>query len=238
MNLLELRLKFRQLSGRYDLVNEDGSDNGADFFINEGIKYLDRLNETKKSWASYFKIIQPGLFSATIPHCRAIKEVWATTTQDGRWKLKKVPLQKIMEGYLIPSRNNGTPLYYSPCLTRYIPENATVTDMEAFAGYVEIPSGNAHDYNAIVLNVPTDKQLMLNIIGLFYSKKLIKDTDENYWSVSHPMLLYMSAMRQLEITQRNTQGVSDWDNAIRIEMQQLDFDLVDELIAEADQMEG
>ena len=83
MNLLQLRVKFREISGRFDLVNDDGSDNGADFFINEGRKYLDRLDETQKSWASCFRWLEIGKFSVSFPYCRAIKEV-NTELQIGR----------------------------------------------------------------------------------------------------------------------------------------------------------
>lgn len=241
MNLLQMRTKFRELSGRFDLVNADFSDNGADFFINEGRKFLDRLDETQKSWAQCFRILSIGQFSATFPHCRAIKEVWAASAGEGRWQLEKVNLQYLISEYLtgLPtSRANAVPIYYSPCITRYIPEDATVEDLEAFLGYVEIPSGNAHGYNAILINVPTDEQLMVDIRGLFYSHELIEDTDTNYWSEVHPMLLYMSAMRYVEVVSRNTQGVNDWRNSIVTDMQQLGFDLVEELIAEVDQMEG
>ena len=225
----------------FDLVNADFSDNGADFFINEGRKYLDRLDETQKSWASCFRILSPGRFSVSFPHCRAIKEIWVANAGVGRWQLEKVKLQDLIEGYLtgLPSsRTTGTPLYYSPCLTRYIPEDATVEDIEAFVGFVETPSGNTHGYNSILVNVPTDLRLMVDVRGLFYSFELIEDTDTNYWSSVHPMLLYMAAMRYVEVANRNTQGVKDWNNAIATDMQQLGFDLVEELIAEVDQMEG
>jgi len=49
MNLLQIRQKLRIESGRFDLVNSDGSDSGADFFINEGSRYLDRLETIGKS---------------------------------------------------------------------------------------------------------------------------------------------------------------------------------------------
>ena len=240
MNLLQIRTKFRQLSGRYDLVNSDNTDNGADFFINEGRKFLDRLDETQKSWASVFRFCDTGSYFATFPHCRAIKEVWAATTT-ARWQVNKKDMQDLIVGYLsgLPSsRSVGTPLYYSPCITRYIPENATAADIESFAGYVDVPAGNAQEYNTILLSVPVSEKTAITINGLFYSIELINDTDENYWSVNHPMLLYMSAMRQVEIANRNTQGVNDWENAIGTEMKQLGMDLVEELIAENDQMEG
>lgn len=241
MNLLQIRTLFRKLSGRFDLVNADFSDNGADFFLNEGRKFLDRLDETQKSWASHFKLIEVGYFSASFPYCRAIKEVWIADATNGRWQLEKKDLQDLIEGYLtgLPSsRTEGTPLYYSPCLSRYIPEGAEAGDIGAFAGYTEVPAGNAHEYNTILLNVPVQYQSMLDIRGLFYSMELVEDTDENYWSAVHPMLLYMSAMRQVEISNRNTQGVKDWTESIATEMRQLGMDLVEELISEVDQMEG
>lgn len=240
MNLLQIRTKFRELSGRFDLVNSDYSDNGADFFINEGRKFLDRLDETQKSWASAFKFLEIGNFSTSFPFCRAIKEVWISTVADGRWQLEKKSLQDLIEGYLtgLPSsRENGTPLYYSPAITRYIPENATVQDIESFVGFVDIPSGTASEYNTIILNVPVEVKSAVEIKGLFYSMELVNDTDTNYWSEVHPMLLIMSAMRQVEIVNRNTQGVNDWSNSIKIESAQLGMDLVEELISEVTQIE-
>ncbi len=241
MNLIQLRTQFRSISGRFDLVNEDFTDNGADFYINEGRKFLDRSDETQKSWASCFRMIPVGEFSVSFPYCRAIKEVWVSSAGSGRWQLEKKSLQDMLESYLtgLPSsRATGTPLYYSPCITRYIPEDATVEDMAAFIGFVEIPSGNAHEWNSIVMNVPTSAQLMIDIRGLFYSMYLEDETDKNYWSEVHPMLLIMAAMRQTEIVNRNTQGVNDWTNSIVVEMKQLGMDLVEELIAETSQMEG
>jgi hypothetical protein len=241
MNLLQTRKKFRDLSGRHDLVNEDGSDRGADFFINEGRKFLDRLDETQKSWASYFVLVDIGDFIIRFPYCRAIKEVWIATVSDGRWQLEKKSLQDLTEGYLtglLASRTNGTPLYYAPGITRYIPENTTIADMGSLNDFVEVPSDNAYEYNCILLNVPTDQQLMVNVRGLFYSAELINDSDKNYWSEAHPMLLYMSAMRQMEVVQRNPSGVTNWTNSILVELQQLGKDLVDEVISEVSEMEG
>jgi len=240
MNLLQLRTKFRELSGRFDLVSDTFTDTGADFFINEGRKFLDRLDETQKSWGTCFRFMETGFWSVQFPYCRAIKEVWAASTS-GRWQLEKKRAQDLIEGYLtgLPSsREVGCPLYYSPCISRYVPENATALDLESFIGYVDIPSGNAHEYNAILVNVPTDEKLTIIINGLFYSAELVNDTDENYWSAVHPMLLYMAAMRQVEIVNRNTQGVNDWTAAITTDMRQLGMDLVEELIAETSEMEG
>lgn len=239
MNLLQTRTKFREISGRHDLVNADFSDNGADFYINEGRKFLDRLNETQKSWASCFRFLEVGQFSVSFPYCRAVKEVWVSSVS-ARWQLKKKSLQDLISEYLtgLPaSRSVGCPLYYSPCITRYIPEDAEVGDIESFVGWVDIPAGGAHEHNAILVNVPTEEKLSVEIKGLFYSHELTAETDTNYWSGAHPLLLIMSSMRYVEVINRNTQGVNDWTNSIRVDMEGLGMDLVEELIAEVTQIE-
>ncbi len=238
MNLLQVRTKFREMSGRNDLVNEDGSDNGADFYINEGRKFLDRMDETQKSWATCYRFINTGFYSASVPYSRAIKEVWAATTS-ARWQLKKKNLQDLIAGYLTgmpSSRTSGTPLYYSPTITRYIPEGVTADEFESFLGWVETPAGNSHEYNTILLNVPTDEKILVEVKGLFYSSELTANAEQNYWSSVHPMLLIMSAMRQIEIVNRNTQGVKDWTESIATDMRQIGMDLVEEIIAEVSQI--
>lgn len=239
MNLLQVRRKFRELSGRADLVDDTGADTGADFFINEGRKYLDRKDETQKSWASCFKIINTGQFSVSFPYCRAIKEIWIATVTE-RWQLEKKRLQDLIAGYLtgLPSsRSNGAPEFYSPCVSRYVPEDSSVITLAAFIGFVDTPAGNAHEYNSILLSTPVDQQMMIEIKGLFYSAELVADTDVNYWSEVHPMLLIQAAIRETEAANRNTQGIKDWNEVISTTMQQLGMDLVEEMIAEADQME-
>jgi len=240
MNLLQLRQQFRTISGRHDLVNLDGSDNGANFYINEGSRYLDRLGENQKSWASRFLWLQAGLWGVQFEHCRAIKEVWVSVATE-RWQLEKKRIQDLKSEYMsdLPSaRGTGDPLYYAPTYTRYIPEDAEVGDIESFVGFVDIPSGSAHLYNSILIAPPASELLSVEIVGLFYNKELIADTDENYWSVAHPFLLIMAAMRQLEVVNRNTQGVNDWEAAILRDMTSIGFDLVEEMIAEVDEMGG
>ena len=240
MNYLQMRLKFRELSGRFDLVTDAGVDLGAGFFINEGRKFLDRLDETQKSWGTCFRFLDIGKYSVQFPYCRAIKEVWAATTAE-KWQMEKKNIQDLINGYLldIPSaRDTGLPLYYSPCITRAIPENQSISTFESFLGWVDIPAGSAHEYNAILVSVPASEKLTILINGLFYSAELVNDTDENYWSVAHPMLLYMAAMRQVEVANRNTQGVKDWEASIGADVKTLGFDLVEENIAEVSEMEG
>lgn len=240
MNLVQLRAKFRDVSGRHDLVNADDSDNGADFYINEGRKFLDRLDETQKSWASHFKFVETGGFAVHFPYCRALKEVWMMTASE-RWPLEKMNLRELVANYLAdaPSeRNTGSPAYYSPTVTRYIPEGTSAEDFEAYIGFVDIPSGTVHEYNSILLSCPVSEKVAVECKGLFYSNELVSDDDTNYWASQHPLLLILSTMRSIEVGKQNRNNVKDLTDNIVIEMRQLGMDLVEEIIAETSQMVG
>ena len=241
MNLLQIRKKFRALSGRFDLVNEDGSDNGVDFFINSGQRHLDRMDETQKSWGSSFRFLEIGGYSVQFPYCRAIKEVWVGSTT-ARWQLEKKSLQDMLAGYFtgLPSGlTTGEPFYYSPMISRAVPElyKTPADELESFIGYVDTMSANHFAYNSILIAPPSDARLTVDVRGLFYTDQLTDNTDKSYWSEVHPDVLVMAAMRMVEVVNRNTQGVNDWDSAIAAAVIGIGKDLVEEEIAGVTQIQ-
>ena len=241
MNLVQIRAQFRTTSGRHDLVAADGSDTGADFFINAGQRHLDRRSQVQKSFATCFRFLEIGRYSVQFPYCRAVKEIWVGTTE-ARWQLKKKNLADLLAGYFtsLPSGiDSGTTLYYSPAVTRAAPEtfNTPADELESFAGYVDVLSADHFAYNSILVAPPTSERLAVQVKGLFYSDQLVEDTDKSYWTEVHPDILIMAAMRAVEIINRNTQGVNDWNSAISEEVTKIDMDLVEEEIAEVTQIE-
>lgn len=240
MNLIEIREKFRDLSGRHDLVNGDFSDNGVDFFVNEGSKWLDRTIETTKSWASYMSVLAIDSWYVTFPNARAVKEVWVST-DEGRWQLEKRNLQDLIAAYFseIPAEiTSGTPLYYSPTLTRYIPEDITPAELATFAAFIGVIPSVTHEYNAVIISTPVDRSTLVEIKGLFYSAQLVADDDENYWSRTNPLLLVQAAIRQTYIVGGNKPMLEILNKGIYEELDGLSKDLVEQVIAEVDQMEG
>ena len=241
MNLLQLRQQFRVISGRFDLVNEDGSDNGANFYVNAGQRHLDRLDTNQKSFGICYRFCEPNFYAVTFPYCRAVKEVWAATIT-ARWQLEKKNLQDLIAGYFttLPSGiDSGNPFYYSPTVTRAVPEtfNTESDNFEAFSGYVDIISANHFAYNCVLMAPPTNEKLLIEIKGLFYTDELVNDEDKSYWSEVHPDILIMATMRHIEIINRNTQGVNDWSVSIATEITNIGKDLVEEEIAEISQIE-
>lgn len=242
MTLKEVRVQFKKISGRYDLVDDAGNDQGADFYINAGSRFLDRLDETQKSPAVAYKNLAIGTRYVKFPYCRAIKEVWISDATNGRWQLTKKTLADLTANYLADvaaNRDNGTPLYYSPQIMRHIPESTAVLSLEALTDFVDT-QGLATNlgYNGILIAPAPELTSYLEIRGLYYSSPLGIDTDQNYWTVNEPLILIMAAMHELEVVNRNTQGVNDWLNAIKERVMQLGMDRAEEEVAEAWELEG
>ena len=240
MNLEEVRHLFRSISGRYDLTEADAG-KAADFYINEGAKWLDRQDETHDSWASYMAVLTADTWYVQFPSCRAIKEVWLATVSNGRWQLEKKNLQDLLYGYYtdpVGESVSGAPNYFSPSYARYIPEPVSAGDLTTFSAYINLAARETYGYNTLVLSCPVDENTLIDVRGLFYSATLTEDVDTNYWSAEHPLLLAMATIRQIHMSSGNMASLKNIDDALRREMKDLGMDLIEQLISEVDQMEG
>lgn len=243
MNLKELRTQFVKRNGRYDLVidNVNWADNGANFYINAGQRYIDRLDSHPKSYGRNFQPVSSGSYYVTFPFCRAVKEVWVMDGE-GQKKLEKVDYDQLRSYYADRQSQltTGEPAYYFPAGIRLVPESdrLTIAELDSIIDWTHVIIDPSYNYNGVLFYPPADGDYTIEINGLFYSPELSSDTDNSFWSVVHPEILLMAANRQLEIDYRNTQGVKDWEMAIQTEILGLGKDLVEEHIADVSQMEG
>lgn len=232
MTLLEVRTKFIELSGRYDLITDTESyqDAGADFFIYAGQRWLDRTFEILKSYANYYGAIAAGTNYLLVPECRLVKGVRVTYSNGHVDTLKPISLERLHHC----CHSGCAPHFYAPCSVRTQPE---------LPGQLTAPGGSIvlqdnFPYNAIVFDVPFTESVTTEVVGYFNNAQLVNDTDENFWSVEHSWILVLAAMRAMEIAQRNREGVADWETAIRSEMLGLEYDAVDQIPGRITQMEG
>jgi len=88
MTYKEIRTQFIKMTGRFDLVADvtDYVDNGANFFIQAGLRYLDRRMSHSKTVARYQKDIYAGEIVIPMQYCRVIREVWLSNA-DGKSRL-------------------------------------------------------------------------------------------------------------------------------------------------------
>jgi hypothetical protein len=243
MTLLSVRTQAVDISGRYDLINEDGdtpesgSDNGMNKYINSGQRYLDMQFDSKKGDGVRYDNLAIDGWYLPIQNIRAIEDVWVNNTTT-RWQLERKTLFWLKENFesSVSTTASEASAYWAPTLLRGI----SVTNKDtlgAFFNYALTQTGY-EGYSGIVILSPTSEALVVEVSGKFWSPTLTNDSDESYWSSVHEMLLVWATLRQLEISYRNKEGASDWDSAINSYIFGLDKDEIQEQISSTDQMEG
>ncbi len=241
MNLLEIRTKFVQLSGRYDLIEDtvDYVDNGANFYINEGQKLLDKIAKIPETTANVYLPLAIDEYSLEFQHsCRAIKKVFVNSSS-ARFELEKVTLSEMKSMFPGPVSeiDSGGPVYYALANLRAV-ETTDRDTLGTFLNLTHDETDTKYDYRGIVIAPPVDEAYTVEVSGLFNQFKLTDDTDENYWSIEDPALLLKAAMYHLESLSRGTENAKNWISAIRAEAAEHDMDHIEEIISDIDAMEG
>ncbi len=246
MEYWEIRKKFVEISGRYDLVDPDTwEDDGADFYLNMGQRILDRSLNGKKMEARYpFELTSANIVVKT-PGLRAIKEVWVANV-DGRSQLTFVPLDQLRGGYAEASNllDQGTPLYYSPAVFRPFPDElVTVTGLYDVEDL--LLSGTHYTYNGIIVMPPPDGTYTVTIWGLFYSPTLsatllgsVWTQTRSYWTENEPYTLLEAALSRLATFAGNITSAREHKEAMNEDLHTLDFDEVEEGLLGDMEMEG
>ena len=223
-SLWYIRQKVAELSGRYDLITSEGNDAGLDFFIQAGLKFLDRQLDIERLTARDSFDLSAGENTVRIPRTRIIKRVKVTDVYGVSITLSKITNDEYQELVKGGDVTGDRSLYYVPHSLRTVEE--------------------VYDYqtepivSAIKIFPTPIRDLIVEVYGNFYSRPLVENTDRNFWSVHYPELLIQSSLLQIEKFMRNTEGVNDQLNALMLDIRQLDFDHVSQQIVDVDQMEG
>lgn len=226
MTLEEIRKKFRDLTGRTDLVGPQGSDMGADFFINAAQRWLDRKLEFRGGAAELSVALSTGDYSAdlgahtsTVSGLRAVKSV-GVEDSDGDFQFLEREDYKDLKKHtqVASSSDNGTPRSFA--IGRLAPANRTESEIR------------------VLFWPPVEGSHTLVVEGLFSSTELQDDSDRSWWSEVHPLILVKAAAFRMEAMQRNTQGESDYRRSLMEDLQGIDHDMVEQDIAGRDQVDN
>lgn len=248
MDYKDLRTKFCELSGRYDLIATDYTDNGADFFINAGQRWLDRLANTSKNFARNVQSIAAGTIVVKTIGLRSIKEVWAGNSTEGLIRLAPATLDWLRQEYgeQLSSVYQGTPSYYCPVVYRPYPDAVASATWSGYYDISDLLLGDTHyTYNGVLIVPPPDSTYYVSIVGLFYSPTLLATLagstwtqTKSHWTEVHPDILLQAALFKLETFYRNTEGAKDWKGAVDLDIMGLDHDLADEESSDITEMGG
>jgi len=101
-----------------------------------------------------------------------------------------------------------------------------------------VASSSFNSETDIILMPPTDVGTTLRIYGQFYSPPLLENEDTNYWSAAHPTVLILATLRELEGTNRNSEGYKDFSMQINERLFGIDMDLAGQDATGELEMEG
>ena len=242
MNYREIRQLFLNLSGRTDLVDEETlADTGAGFYINAGQRWLDLHFGGKQSLGRYFQGYEAGTYTINIPACRVIEEVWMYD-DTAKWQLTKKDLNWLRKNYASAWKtlDRGKPRYYHPTVLRLFQDTSERgSNSSSFnVNQANLMTGASFGYDALVILPPFDSFYSIELWGKFHSAVLDNDKDSSWWSERYPEALIYSALRQVEIAHRNTQGVNDWTGVLVEMLGTIDQDQADEESTTINQMNG
>ena len=246
LTLVQLRQKIAEQDGRLDLVNIDWTDNGLDYYINAGSRFLDSYRLTPKSYKWLKKDIAVGDYFISVERLLALKEVWMRDATTG-WQLVKKSLGYIKENYpgAVSGIGSGLPTYFARVVTGLAPEQRALTSVnytnEFTFGSEDIIFSDQDDghykHAGILWMPPTSGIYTIEILGQFMSDPLVAETDRNFWTTQFPEVLMEATNMIIEKTYRNTAGVKDRMGAIDNYLIGLDHNLVEEEISGRNQMD-
>jgi hypothetical protein len=259
MNLKQVRARFLEASGRTDLVNVDGSDNGADRFINDAQRWLDQRQDTPKSVARVVRHMPAGTGRLVFEGCRSVDEVWVANAE-GRNQLSRQSLSDFRKTYpslfltsnavpplsTVSSSPTGAPLHYTVAIIGLAPQqeflSAADFEEEVERGlkwdYGDIVAGDHYGLSSVLIGPVATEELSISIYGHFFSRWLTKDTDQSFWTTQQPALLVWAALYQMELHYSNMSRAQVWLEAINGALRGVDHDLVQQDLAGSGEMNG
>jgi hypothetical protein len=221
--MLGTRTDFLAFSGRADLAA--GTPPASDAFIMAGSRWLDLRVEAPVADAQFDVSFTATDYTAQLTTCRVIKEVWALTAAGVRTLLTpKSQHDLLLDFPELGSTTTGTPLFWAEYIGRYAD--------------AQVASGEDPEDRSLMIMPPVDEAYTIEVHGIFHSEILVDDTDTNYWSINYPDVLVFAALRCLEATYRNTQGVRDYEEAIAHQLKGILGDNTDGGLNDTLQMEG
>lgn len=237
MQLSEIREKFIELSGRYDMQGNTKSH----FFINAGVRLLDRMSRFAHTDAVSLRQVPVGTTHLVLSDCQLISSVHFIEDGLTKYEVELIEHSEFVQLYPQSLSNMplGRPMFCALGTLRHSPDllDLSAEDFPVPADYALV-AADYYSRQALYLGPAASTAGWLRIEGSFYSRDMSVDTDKSYWSVRYPDLLIKAALYQLEVAYRNTEGARDWMAAIVLELDNLDKDALEQHIQYIDQMEG
>lgn len=237
--LLQIRRRFVELSGHYELVldaeQNDWGDNGADDYIRAAQRRLDDEFQYHKTDAYLYAKLDAGESVITFNWARFIKEVWIADATGYRTQLQRKSMRDMRAEYnetTLAAITRGTPMHWTPITSMLAPsqqgETAATFATEGYVDYDQVVFSEAYLSKSIVVMPPPSATTTVQIKASWYSPTLTDDDDVCFWS-QFPELLVRGARAEMEMDlHRNTTGFRGFMEGLMPRLSRLEDNLLEE----------
>lgn len=238
MTLLEIRQLVFARSGRSDLVDpETFVDLGMDVHINAGIRHLESVVNGLHTVRKQVVDVAPGQFVVDVKNVRTITKV-TLENSSGEFELDRRSREWIKGHFTQPYAETtyGQPCVWTPLPPSLVPEQAELTTTTRVPvmtyGYEELMfsnqgSGESERYMRVLIMPPADEVYTMSVYGKFGTKVLVEDEDFNFWTLNYSDAVVWAALRDIEGSNRNTEGVRDFDVMLQPIIRGIDMELME-----------
>lgn len=228
MNLAEIKGLILSMTGGLDL-----EDNSLRSFISAGQKLLDRMSDFPHGQAEIPFTVNRGDYFLIFPtRVRIVHDCWLRETiADKGDPLNKREYTTLRALYPNPDVeaffNKPRDYAFTTSIIASL-GSPDVSQLSMPASDVPLASDDPYDYKGIVLGPTPDATYLVNILCTAYSKEMVKDDDESFWSKHHPFALLNATMYKIEGFLRNASSAKEYLAAAQQEINGINFDNVED----------
>jgi hypothetical protein len=223
MNLLEIRTQAVNQSGRYDLVTDTTTyaDNGMDFHILAGQKWLNRKSGLSRAFAHLSNTLSSDSYYQELAN--KFKELQSVTVADGTtsWSLTHKTLAELKDLY--EADPTAAPAYYAYASYRTLETASSLTIANFIALAWPADTDDKYDFSGIIVVPAADTDYTLTVGGEFLPLEMSDNADENFWSEEYPNILVLAALRSIALLDSNKPKADALEEIILAEISQLGF---------------
>lgn len=237
--LIQMRRRFVELSGHYELVldaeQNDWGDNGADDYIRAAQRRLDDEFTYHKSDAMLYAKLTAGQAIVTFNWSRLIKQVWIADATGYRQELTRLTMREMRELYnetTLAAISQDSPQYWAPITSMLAPsqigDTSSTFSSTGYVDYDQIVFSEAYFSKSIVVMPPPAATTTVQVLASWYSPTLSDDEDVCFWS-QFPELLIRGARAELELDlHRNQTGYRGFLEGLMPRLSRLEDNLLEE----------
>lgn len=204
MTLAEIRKQFVKATNRYDLVTNGNLttnvDNGANFFINQGIRFLDLQVDGPGARKRAFGSLSEGDYTLELEDLKAVERVWIHTSSDVYdISERNLLFEDFRRVYNEPfsSWDSGRPKRWTQNVVHLAPMHSGETSgdfaTDGFSNYDDIEFSPTFNETGLLFYPKADTDYGVELLAKFFSSSLSVDTDKNWWTVQDPWLVIEAA---------------------------------------------